>query len=96
MEAFESFVAVVLEAEGWWCHLPSRFPVRLKTRRADYDEVQTHGYEVDLQALGQHPGSLQHLSVRGSDVVGLRAGHRPREQRAEAFRASALACSGTT
>jgi hypothetical protein len=48
MEAFESFVAIALEAEGLVVSPSVKFPVTQKTRRADYDEWQTHGYEVDL------------------------------------------------
>ena len=48
MEAFESFVAVALEAEGFVVSPAVKFPVRLQTRKAAYDELQTHGYEVDL------------------------------------------------
>ena len=48
MEGFESFVAVALEAEGLVVSSGVKFPVTLQTRRAQYPEVQTHGYEVDL------------------------------------------------
>ncbi len=48
VEAFESFVAVALEAEGLVVSSGVKFPVTLQTRRADHQEVQTHGYEVDL------------------------------------------------
>jgi hypothetical protein len=48
VEAFESFVAVALEAEGLVVSPAVKFPVRLQTRRADHPEIQTHGYEVDL------------------------------------------------
>ncbi len=48
MEAFESFVAVALEAEGLVVSEAVKFPVRLQTRRKDRAEFQTHGYEVDL------------------------------------------------
>jgi hypothetical protein len=48
MEAFESFVALALEAEGLIVSDAIKFPVRLKTRRQDRNEFQTHGYEVDL------------------------------------------------
>ncbi len=50
MEAFESFVAVALEAEGFVVSPAVKFPVQLQTRKATYAEVQTHGYEVDLVA----------------------------------------------
>jgi hypothetical protein len=48
VEAFESFVAVALEAEGLVVSPAVKFPVRLQTRRKDHKEMQTHGYEVDL------------------------------------------------
>ncbi len=48
MEAFEAFVALALEEEGLVVSEAVKFPVRLRTRRADHAEVQTHGYEVDL------------------------------------------------
>lgn len=48
MEAFESFVALALEAEGLVVSAAVKFPVRLQTRRTDHVEVQRHGYEVDL------------------------------------------------
>jgi hypothetical protein len=48
VEAFESFVAMALEAEGLVVSEAVKFPVRLRTRRADHVEIQTHGYEVDL------------------------------------------------
>lgn len=50
MEAFESFVAVALETEGFVVSSAVKFPVTRKTKKASYDEVQTHGYEVDLVA----------------------------------------------
>ena len=50
MEAFESFVAVALEAEGFVVSPAVKFSVQLPTRKAAYAEVQTHGYEVDLVA----------------------------------------------
>jgi hypothetical protein len=48
MEAFESFVAIALEAEGLEVSEAMKFPVSLPTKKAAYEEVQTHGYEVDL------------------------------------------------
>jgi hypothetical protein len=48
MEAFESFVAIVLEAEGLVVSEAMKFPVSLPTKKAAYEEIQTHGYEVDL------------------------------------------------
>jgi hypothetical protein len=48
MESFEQFVAVAMEAEGLIVSEAVKFPVRRQTRKALHDEVQTHGYEVDL------------------------------------------------
>lgn len=50
MEAFESFVAVALETEGFVVSGPVKFPVSKSTAKASYAENQTHGYEVDLVA----------------------------------------------
>ncbi len=48
MEAFEQFAAIHLEQEGLVVAGPVKFPVTRQTKRKDYPEVQTHGYEVDL------------------------------------------------
>jgi hypothetical protein len=48
VEAFESFVALALEEEGFVVSPAIKFPVRRRTRRADRPEYQQHGYEVDL------------------------------------------------
>jgi hypothetical protein len=48
VEAFESVVAVALEAEGFVVSEAVKFPVRIKTAKQAYDEYQTHGFEVDL------------------------------------------------
>jgi hypothetical protein len=53
MEAFEWFVAVALESEDFVVSLAIKFNVKLKTRKAAYDEYQSHGYEVDL--MGRAP-----------------------------------------
>jgi hypothetical protein len=50
VEAFESFVAVALEAEGFVVASATKFPVSQLTRKAAYAETQTHGFEVDLVA----------------------------------------------
>jgi len=50
MEAFESFVAVALEAEGLVVSGSVKFAVTRRTRKAQQVEVQTHGFEVDLVA----------------------------------------------
>lgn len=48
MEAFESFVAVALEADNFVVSSAIKFDVKLKTKKAAYEEFQSHGYEVDL------------------------------------------------
>jgi hypothetical protein len=50
VEAFESFVAIALEDEGYVVSEAVKFPVTQMTAKAAYREVQTHGYEVDLVA----------------------------------------------
>lgn len=53
MEAFEQFVALALEHEGFIVAGGLKFPVRRKTAKSAYDEWQTHGFEVDLVAARQ-------------------------------------------
>jgi hypothetical protein len=48
VESFEQFVAVAMEAEGLIVSEAVKFPVRRQTRKVAHDEVQMHGYEVDL------------------------------------------------
>jgi hypothetical protein len=48
MESFEQFVAIAMEAEGLVVSEAVKFSVQRKTRKQMHDEVQTHGYEVDL------------------------------------------------
>jgi hypothetical protein len=48
VEAFESFVAVALETEDLVVSEAIKFRVALPTKKAAYEEIQTHGYEVDL------------------------------------------------
>ena len=62
VEAFEAFVAVAMEAEGLVVSEAIKFPVTLRTRRADHVEVQTHGYEVDL--VGARADRLVLASVK--------------------------------
>jgi hypothetical protein len=50
MEAFESVVALTLEAEEFVVSGAVKFPVTRRTAKAMHKEVQTHGYEVDLVA----------------------------------------------
>ena len=48
MESFEQVCKVVLENEGYIVTGNVKFFVRRQTRKAAYDEFQTHGYEIDL------------------------------------------------
>jgi hypothetical protein len=48
MEAFENFVALALESEGFVVGGPYKFPLTLKTKNKDSEVFQKHGYEVDL------------------------------------------------
>ena len=48
MEAFESFVALALEAERLVVSEAIKFPVTRPVAKAARHEIQTHGYEVDL------------------------------------------------
>lgn len=48
MEAFESFIALALEDDGYVVSGAVKFPVRIKTGKKAYDEFQEHGFEVDL------------------------------------------------
>ena len=50
MEGFEQFVAVAMESEkpGLVVSSAVKFPVTRRTKKKAYEEVQTHGYEVDL------------------------------------------------
>jgi hypothetical protein len=50
VEAFEQFVAVALEADGFIVSPAIKFDVSRPTKKAAYAEVQRHGYEVDLVA----------------------------------------------
>lgn len=50
MEAFESFVAVALEADGFVVSSGVKFPVKILTSKTARAEFQTHGFEVDLVA----------------------------------------------
>lgn len=47
-ESFEQFVAVAMEVHGLIVSEAVKFPVQRRTRKAVHEEVQTHGYEVDL------------------------------------------------
>lgn len=59
---FEHVCKVALEAEGFVVTTNVKFPVRRQTRRADRDEFQTHGYEVDL--VGARMDALVLASVK--------------------------------
>lgn len=48
MEAFESFIALALEDEGFVVSGAVKFPVVIKTKKKAYAEFQKHGFEVDL------------------------------------------------
>ncbi len=50
MEAFETFVALALEEDGFIVSPAVKFPVRRRVRKASRVESQEHGYEVDLVA----------------------------------------------
>lgn len=50
MEAFETFVALALEEDGFIVSPAVKFPVRRRVRKAARPEFQEHGYEVDLVA----------------------------------------------
>jgi hypothetical protein len=64
VEAFESFVAVALEAEHFVVSGGVKFRVKLPTRKAAYVEEQTHGYEVDL--VGARADRLVLASVKSA------------------------------
>ena len=48
MEAFESFIALALEDEGFVVSGAVKFPVVITTKKQAYTESQKHGFEVDL------------------------------------------------
>jgi hypothetical protein len=50
MEAFETFVALALEEDGFIVSPAVKFPVRRRVRKTSRPEFQEHGYEVDLVA----------------------------------------------
>lgn len=62
MEAFESFVALALEAEDFVVTGPVKFKITKKTNKVAKDEYQTHGYEVDL--VGSRGDKLVLVSVK--------------------------------
>lgn len=62
MEAFESFVALALEGEGFAVSSGVKFTVARQTRKTSRVEVQAHGYEVDL--VGARADRLVLASVK--------------------------------
>lgn len=77
MEAFESFVAIALESEGFVVSGGVKFPVAMQTQKAKYEEIQTHGFEVDLVAaradrlvLATVKSFFGSQGVKAEDVLG--------------------------
>jgi hypothetical protein len=62
MEAFEHIVKVFLESQGYVVTTNIKFPVQRRTKKAIYEEYQTHGYEVDI--VGAKSNSLLLGSVK--------------------------------
>lgn len=62
MEAFESFVALALEAEDFVVTGPVKFKISKKTNKKAVEEFQAHGYEVDL--VGSRGDKLVLVSVK--------------------------------
>ena len=62
MEAFEHIVKVFLETQGYVVTTNVKFPVKRKTKKTNYEEYQTHGYEVDI--IGARSNSLLLGSVK--------------------------------
>jgi hypothetical protein len=64
MEGFEQFVAVAMESEepGLVVSSAVKFPVARRTKKKAYEEVQTHGYEVDL--VGANANKLVLATVK--------------------------------
>jgi hypothetical protein len=79
VEAFEQFVAVAMQAEtpGLVVSGAVKFPVTRQTRKAAYEEIQTHGYEVDLVGANSKQLVLATVKsffgsrgVRATNVIG--------------------------
>jgi hypothetical protein len=86
MEAFEQFVAVALEAEGFVVSSAIKFDVSRPTKKAAYEEVQRHGYEVDLVAarsdrlvLATVKSFFGSRGVVAEDVLGTTSSERGRK-----------------
>jgi hypothetical protein len=74
VDAFESFVAVAVESEGFVVSEAVKFPVVQVSRKAAYEEVQIHGFEVDLVAA--RADRLVRATVKSSfGSQGVRADH---------------------
>lgn len=79
MEAYEQFVALAIESEGFVVGGPFKFPVTARTSKSSHVEVQTHGREIDLiggrrdrlvlasvkSYFGSHGVSASHLRGEG-------------------------------
>lgn len=77
MEAFESFVALALEAEDLVIMGPAKFKITRQTKKKSVEEFQTHGYEIDLVAARADKLVLVSVKsffgsqgVRPEDVIG--------------------------
>lgn len=77
MEAFEQFVAIFLEEQGYVVSSAVKFPVKRQTEKQGRVEFQTHGYEVDLIAaradrliLGTVKSFLGSRGVVADHVIG--------------------------
>jgi len=78
MEAFESFVALALQTEGLVVSDAVKFKISLPTKNKSRQEVQEHGYEVDLVAARSDKLVLVSVKsffgsngVRASEVSGV-------------------------
>lgn len=83
MEAYESFAALAMETEGLVVSEAVKFPVRRQTARTDYEEFQTHGFEVDLVGaradrlvLATVKSFFGSAGVQAHEVMGERGNHR--------------------
>lgn len=79
MEAFESFVALALEAEDFVVAGPMKFKHKMQTKNKKSVVFQEHGYEIDL--VGAKADKLVLASVKGFFGSG---GVRPLEVTGEA------------
>lgn len=86
MEAFESFVALALEAEKFVVSSAVKFDVRRRTAKVEREEEQTHGYEVDLVAARSDALVLATVKsffgsggVRSEDVLGTTTNDKTRK-----------------